>query len=107
MFFDETTFATRMTIDATGNVVINELGAAGSTSLSRNALNQISTCTAGNLPEKSGGENAATLDALRLQNEQITKQQTQIERQQREIDELKQIVCAIKPDAAVCKEINK
>jgi hypothetical protein len=31
------------------------------------------------------------------------EQQTQIERQQKQIDELKGIVCAIKPDAAVCK----
>ena len=33
--------------------------------------------------------------------------QTQVERQQREIDQLKQIVCTLKPDAAVCKETNR
>jgi hypothetical protein len=67
-----------------GNVVINNLGAAGSTSLCRNALNQISTCTPGNLFE---------------QQTQVTKQQLQIEAQvkqnqalQRQIDEQNQLI---------------
>ncbi len=33
----------------------------------------------------------------------VKEQQTQIERQQRQINELKQIVCSIKPDAPVCQ----
>jgi hypothetical protein len=75
----------------TGITSVNVLGAAGSTSLCRNALNQISTCTPGSLTR---GEE---IDRLR---EQIAKQQVLI-------DELKQIVCTLKPDALVCMEKNK
>jgi hypothetical protein len=37
----------------------------------------------------------------------VKEQQAQIEAQRREIDELKAIVCAIKPDAQSCKEYEK
>jgi hypothetical protein len=97
MFFDETAFATRMTIDANGHVVINALGTPGATSLCRNAANQISTCTPGNLPQQSGGENSATLNSLR---EQLKEQQLVIE-------QLKAIVCTSSPAAAVCKGTSK
>jgi hypothetical protein len=80
-----------ITVTTGGIVTVSGLGAAGSTSLCRNALNQISTCTAGNrTPDKD-------LDGLR---EQITKQQVLI-------DELKKIVCGLRPEADVCKERGK
>lgn len=54
------------------------------------------------------------VNAVNEQQEQIEQQQSQIKaqsdrlkKQQLEIDELKQIVCTLKPDAGVCKEINK
>ena len=68
-----------------GNVVINNLGAAGSTSLCRNALNEISTCTPGNLSEPQTTQ-------ITRQQTQITKQQTQIESQQKQIDEQNQLI---------------
>jgi trimeric autotransporter adhesin len=34
----------------------------------------------------------------------VKQQQTQIELQQRQIDELKQIVCELKPEASICKD---
>ena len=76
-----------------GYVVINNLGDPGSTSLCRNSFNQISTCTAGNSPSQIGGD-SAIVDSLR----------DQLKQQQLVIDELKAIVCAIKPDALVCEE---
>ena len=85
------------TVIAPNLLQVNALGAAGDTSLCRNSLNQISNCTAGNLAEKNLAEqNTATANALR-------EQKAQIERQQRQIDELKKIVCLLKPDAAVCQ----
>ena len=46
----------------------------------------------------------AKIDGQKAKAERL---ETQIERQQKQIDELKQIVCSLKPDAAVCKDINK
>ncbi len=43
--YDATSGQSRITIDTTGAVTIPTLGAAGSTSLCRNASNQISTCS--------------------------------------------------------------
>jgi hypothetical protein len=45
MFFDQTGFATRMTIDEIGNVAINVLGEGGGRPLCRNDFNQISDCS--------------------------------------------------------------
>ncbi len=77
-----------------GNLVVVTLGAAGSTSLCRNASNQISTCTPGNSPDKSGGDNAAAISVLR---EQIKQQQVLI-------DGLRKLVCQTNPQADVCKQ---
>jgi hypothetical protein len=74
-----------------GVLTVAGLGTAGSTSLCRNALNQISTCTAGNRTPHED------LDGLR---EEITKQRVLI-------DELKKMFCGLKPEADVCKEGSK
>jgi hypothetical protein len=78
-----------------GNLVINNLGAAGSTSLCRNASNQISTCTPGSSAEK--GTDALALAALQMQ----------LKQQQIVIDQLRAILCSIKPDTGICKEMSK
>jgi hypothetical protein len=84
---------------------VDTLGADGGTSLCRNSLNQISTCAAANLAENSLIEqNTATANTLREQKAQIQTQQTQIERQQQEINQLKAIVCSIKPVASICEK---
>ena len=94
------------TVLAPNLLQVNVLGAAGSTSLCRNALNQISTCIPGHLPEKGSNENAATLTALReqlkQQQELLDKQQSEIKRQQVEFDALKKFVCLQNPTAELC-----
>jgi hypothetical protein len=44
------------------------------------------------------------VEAVKEQQTQIETQAAEIKQQQKQIDELKQIVCALKPDAAVCKQ---
>jgi hypothetical protein len=87
------------TIDETtefpGTVKLLNLGPAGSTSLCRNAVNQISTCTAGNLTQFSSEE----ITTLRAQNLRMLDQ---LKNQQAEIDALKAIVCAANPSAKLC-----
>lgn len=96
------------TVVAPNLLQVGALGAAGSTALCRNNLNQISTCAAANLNENSPVEqNTATANALLEQKAQINAQQAQIELQQKEINELKAIVCSIKSDATVCKGTKK
>lgn len=75
------------------------LGAAGNTSLCRNALNQISTCTAGNFTNPDNQQNNESLAALREQNLQMLEQ---LKAQQIEIEALKTIVCAANPAAKLC-----
>ena len=96
-------------LSVTGKTQIFSLGAPGSTSLCRNAANQISTCTAGNFAEKDQSQIAAL-------NQQNLELKTQIERQQQRIaeqeentkqlklqfDALRKIVCAASSTAAVC-----
>jgi hypothetical protein len=161
--------ADQMTISPGGVVAITTLGAAGSTSLCRNASKQISTCSSSlryktnigrfssglsfvnqlrpiSFDWKDGGmkdvgfgaEDIAKIDprfvtyntkgevegvkydrlsvafvnAFKEQQEQIGQQQKQLQRQQSEIEALKvkvsevealkQIVCSLKPDAAIC-----
>lgn len=87
------------TVVAPNLLQVGTLGAAGNTSLCRNALNQISTCTAGNLAEKTI-ENSPEIKTLQVQNAQMLEQ---IEAQQIVIDGLKKLVCANNPAAAVCQ----
>ena len=47
---------------------------------------------------------AVLVNAVKEQQTQIEEQQKKIETQQKQIDELKAVVCSIKPDAAVCRE---
>jgi len=83
-----------------GVLQINTLGANGSTALCRNANNQIAACAPGGIAE----QNAATAIELREQKARIARQQTQIEAQAEQIKQLKTIVCALKSDAAICRE---
>lgn len=83
-----------------GNLVVLTLGSAGSTSLCRNASNQISTCTAGNFAEKTTPENAARFDALAEENAQMRRQ---IKEQKILLNGLMKIVCAQNPQADVCR----
>jgi hypothetical protein len=98
---------------------VNTLGAAGSTSLCRNAALQISTCTPGNIAEPQNKEslnelrtqNLQMLEQLKAQQAQIAEQtekgkqqQTQLQQQQLMIDGLQKLVCAQNPQAEVCKE---
>ena len=46
----------------------------------------------------------AFVNAFKEQQTQIETQNVQIEKQQKQIDELKLIVCAMKPDAEVCRD---
>ena len=89
------------TVIAPNTLQVNTLGAAGDTSLCRNSANQISTCTQGNFADP----NRAEADAETAK--QLNVQKAQIERQQREINELKAVVCSLKPDAAVCASPKK
>lgn len=141
----------------TGSLTIETLGAAGGTSLCRNASNQISNCSSSlryktNIAPFSfgldfikqlrpitfnwkiggaedigfGAEDVAQISPLFVTfNEKgviegvkydrlsvvfvnaFKEQQTQIERQQKQIDELKTIVCELKPRAAICREAQK
>ncbi len=86
------------TVIAPNLLQVNVLGVLGDTSLCRNSLNQISICTAGNLTEQS--KDAARLDALQMQNAQMLEQ---LKQQQILIGELKKLVCANNPTAAVCQ----
>lgn len=43
------------------------------------------------------------VNAINEQQKQIERQNAQIEQQQKQLDEFKQIVCALKPEAGVCK----
>lgn len=82
--------------DGSDKVRIYGLGAAGSERLCRNADNEIAACT---------GNTQPALQTDNTVNEQIIEAfRRQITKQQQEIIELKQIVCSLKPDAAVCKE---
>ncbi len=110
------------TVVAPNLLRVNSLGAAGSTSLCRNALNQISTCTAGNFTNSGDGKNNEQLNVLQRQNlqmleelkaqqeengaqaEQIKQQRTQLQTQQKLMDGLQKIVCTQNPRAEVCKE---
>lgn len=83
------------TTENPGLLKVLTLGAAGSTSLCRNAANQISTCTAGNFTES----NNQLIETLRTQNGQMLEQ---LKAQKAEIEELKQIVCAANPTAKIC-----
>ena len=98
------------TVQVPNLLQVNTLGAAGFTSLCRNALNQISTCIPGHLPEKESNENAATLNALReqlkQQQELLDKQQAEIKKQQAEFDALKKFVCLQNPTAELCQPKN-
>ncbi len=69
------------------------LGAAGTTALCRNQNNEISICAA----QFNQADNADLRAA-------VTQQNLRIEQQRRRIDELKNLVCALKPEAAVCRE---
>lgn len=81
-----------------GILQINTLGTNGSIPICRNAAKEISTCsTALALAETNADENAAEIKTMR----------EQIKIQQQEINELKQIVCSIKPDASVCQPTKK
>jgi len=75
------------------------LGAAGNTSLCRNAANQISTCTAGNFTNPNDKQNNEILTALGQQNLQMLEQ---LKAQQTEIEALKTIVCAANPAVKLC-----
>ena len=101
------------TLSVTGKTQIFSLGAPGSTSLCRNAANQISTCTPGNFAEN--GEKSAAISALNQQNAemktQIERQQKQIAEQseknkqlQTQIDDLRKIFCGLNPAATVCAQ---
>ena len=46
----------------------------------------------------------AFVNAFKEQQAQIETQNVQIEKQQKQIDDLKLIVCAMKPDAEVCRD---
>ena len=88
-----------------GKAKIITLGAAGSTSLCRNAANEISTCTAGNFAENKQVENnAATIKELGDQRARIEAQQKQISQQQILIESLRKLVCASNSTADVCQE---
>jgi hypothetical protein len=50
---------------------------------------------------------AVFVNAFLEQQAQIQEQQKQIETQQRQIDVLKNLVCELKPEAAICKEEQK
>jgi hypothetical protein len=81
---------------APGFIKVN-LGAAGFIPVCHNEFTkQLSSCAA--------GVHSANSTSL---NDSVEKQNTLIEQQQRQIDELKSIVCSLKPDAAVCKETIK
>lgn len=75
------------TITSGGKMRVNILGASGSTSLCRNASNEISTCTAGNISEA-----------------EITNLRKTLEEQQRTINALKALLCKSNPTEEVCKE---
>jgi hypothetical protein len=47
---------------------------------------------------------AVLVNAVKEQQAQIEEQKKKVEAQQKQIDELKAVVCSIKPDATVCKE---
>ena len=96
-----------------GKAKIITLGAAGSTSLCRNAANEISTCTPGNFAEN--GEKSAAFSALNQQNlemkTQLERQQKQINEQseknkqlQTQIDDLRKLFCGLNPAATVCTQ---
>lgn len=86
-----------MTTEFPGMVRVLNLGAAGSTSLCRNASNQISTCTPGNFT----GTGNEQITALQQQNMQLLEQ---LKVQQSEIEELKMIICASNPAAKFCSK---
>lgn len=88
------------TVIAPNTLQVNTLGAAGDTSLCRNASNQISTCTQGNRSEMNSTAAAAKIDRL---GEQVKQQAELIEQQQIVINGLKKIVCSQNPNADVCK----
>ncbi len=79
-----------------GTFKVLMLGAAGNTSLCRNAANQISTCTAGNFADQNENFNA-----IRTQNLQMLEQ---LKAQQAQIEALKTIVCAANSAAKICEK---
>ncbi len=79
-----------------GTVKLFMLGAAGSTSLCRNAALQISTCTPGNFADPQNNE---SIETLRTQN---LKMSEQLKAQAVQIEALKQVVCAMNPTAEFC-----
>jgi hypothetical protein len=84
---------------APGLLQVNTLGAAGSTSLCRNSVNQISTCTAGNLTEVTA-EQTVAINELRERNTLLSEK---VERQERKISALTKLVCATNPEEGFCK----
>ena len=94
-----------------GKAKVLTLGAAGSTSLCRNSLNEISTCTAGNFAEQAknsatiqnlGDENLQLKNQLQIQQKQISEQADKYKQLQKQIDDLRKIVCGISPAANIC-----
>lgn len=56
---------------------------------------------------EEGYKTVSYANAVPVLVEAVKEQQTQIERQQKQIDELKRIVCAMKPDTEVCRKEEK
>lgn len=86
-----------------GIIVLSTLGGNGNTPLCRNIFNQISTCPA-NLAKPIADEARVPLDTLRQQNALLLRES---ERQKMLIENLRAVVCELKPQAAVCKEVNQ
>lgn len=78
------------------------LGADGSTSLCRNANNEISTCTTGNFAEQSQADAQMMKTQIESQQQQIDAQAKQLAEQKALIDALRKLVCAANPAAEVC-----
>ncbi|MFZ1701370.1 MAG: hypothetical protein WBO10_00175 [Pyrinomonadaceae bacterium] len=121
--YDGTTYQNRLVITATGTVQVNNLGAAGATSLCRNASNEISTCSPGNGNSevedvKYDRLSSTFAEAIKAQQTEISGQQSviggqqaqievlqqQVEEQQSQIDALKALVCAQNATAAICRQ---
>jgi hypothetical protein len=90
--------------DGTDKVRVYGLGTAGSTSLCRNANNEISTCTAGNFTDADADKSSATINLLREQN---VLMQQQLNRQQLLLDDLRKTFCQVNPQMEVCQQERK
>jgi hypothetical protein len=93
-------------LDVLGTIGVTSLGGAGATHLCRNALNQISTCTA-QRPEIAGEALNGSVRELQTEIAALRKakaeQQEQIDKQQRQIEILTRLVCSQVSEPTICR----